>query len=148
MTVSTEYLCWLAGFFDGEGSVSIGVNHYKLVNAPFKGKRYHLRINIVQNIKEVLEEIKGHFGGCLKLQKVYYANLQRPIYNLAIDAHKAREFLTAVYPHLKVKRKQAEVGIAFQDMLNASITSLERREKGIKFKEEVESINSAKVWVA
>lgn len=148
MALTKEYIIWLAGFFDGEGSVSIGVNWYKILKPPFRQKRYHLRVGITQNVKEVLEEVQSNFGGCLKLIKSKYTNIQRPIYQIAIDCLKGQHFLETIYPYLKVKRAQAKAALDFQKYTTSEVTSEQRRQKGAEFKELVEGINNSIFWAA
>jgi hypothetical protein len=143
MNITNEQLAYIAGFVDGEGSISIGVNWHKIKWAPFRQRRYHLRVTIAQNTKFILDEIQGFFGGCLKKIKNRNPEKHRQHYNLCIDCLKGEAFLKAIYPWLRIKKKQAEVAIKFQECVNSEISPAERREKGAKFKEKVEALNRA-----
>lgn len=95
-----EYdLAYVAGFFDGEGSATI-----RMVKATKNGKRYpRLEARITQNTVEVLEWIRDSFG----FGGVYAKADKRAInecWDLRFSHKSARLFLTAIEPHLRIKR--------------------------------------------
>ncbi len=85
-------LTYLAGFFDGEGSLGI----YR------KTKGYHLKVQLAQNIYPestmLFEEITAQYGGTLGV-------IGGKKYNWQISAVKAKNFLEVIVPHLKLKRE-------------------------------------------
>ena len=97
-------LSYLAGFFDGEGCVSIlkrkkgnwNISHF-------------LRISIGQKDGETLDWIKDTFGG-----KVYLVSRDGS-YIWAISDKKAYEFCKLICPFLKYKKPQVELAIKFQE---------------------------------
>lgn len=99
---------WIAGFFDGEGSIGIYRN----------GQRtFHLRTQITQNAsaatKEVLSALQNRFGGNLARMRgdIYRGKMA---FNWQLNGNVAAAFLGVVLPHLRLKREQAEVAIAWQ----------------------------------
>lgn len=101
---------YVAGFFDGEGSLGITrtIAHGKYVG-------YHGVIQISQTNFEVLEFIKEEWGGTLditkrKNEKSYWKKCWR----LRMGGKKIYKFLKDILPYLIVKRPQAELYLKFQ----------------------------------
>jgi hypothetical protein len=91
---------YIAGFFDGEGCVGIYFNG---------SKNPHLKAQITQNdspeCRELLADIIQQFGGALSGKKALHWQL-----------HGAQcvSFLTAIEPHLRLKRIQVQICLAWQ----------------------------------
>lgn len=109
-------LSYVAGFFDGEGSVCIAESHRKdrLVE-------YVLACGIGNTYFPILVFLKKRFGGTLHLnlsgqkRKEHY----KPFLQWYLSGNKAIKFLKTILPYLIVKKSQAEVGIAFQEFKGA-----------------------------
>lgn len=104
---------WMAGFFDGEGSIIIERHNPR----PLKGypsPRYTLRVMAVNTVYSALEPFKMYFGGQLIKTK---RGTNRPIYLWEIRSRLAMKFLEVMLPYFKLKQKQAELGIFFQNKL-------------------------------
>jgi hypothetical protein len=96
-----DFLVWTAGFFDGEGCIS-------LQRRRRDGNVYHrLRINASQNDPEALYRLRAVWGGSVSL----YEEKRAAQWTLAET--RAREFLEAVAPYLIVKRREAEVALRY-----------------------------------
>lgn len=99
---------WVAGFFDGEGSIGI----YRNGSGTF-----HLRTQITQNVSRATEEVllalKNRFGGNLARMRgdIYRGKVA---FNWQLNGVGAAAFLGVVLPHLRLKRDQAEIAIAWQ----------------------------------
>ena len=94
MTLSHEYI---AGLFDGEGSIVIGKT----------GPREHeLAITITNNYKPVLDEVALQFPGAVNRNRLCW------IYRAGHQA--AQEFLEAIYPFLRIKQLRAELALEFR----------------------------------
>lgn len=91
---------YIAGFFDGEGCVSISKTHQTSFN---------LRIGIAQKRRKILEEIIDFFG----YGKIGPVGRHRAPF-LYFDSKKALNFLEGVLPFLRVKNLSANLGIQFQ----------------------------------
>lgn len=97
-------LSYLAGFFDGEGCISIlkrkkgnwNVSHF-------------LRVSIGQKDGETLDWIKDNFGGNVYLIKIDGS------YVWALSDHQAYEFTKIICPFLRYKKPQAELAIRFHE---------------------------------
>lgn len=109
MTLTREDLAYIAGFFDGEGCVQIS----KCINrARQAGYRYQLECKITQKCPcPLFDSLRKEFGGWIHETK------QEEILNYRLYAQQARTFLREIVPYLRLKKEQAEAGIAFQNSL-------------------------------
>lgn len=118
-------LSYVAGFFDGEGSINI-----------LKRKRYrwavehNLMVAMGQKDGATLDWIKDNFGGNVYLVK------RDGSYYWAISNRAAYDFLKKIYPYLQYKKPQAELAFSFYEGKKKSTRyyrvpkeELERREK-------------------
>ena len=131
---------YVAGFFDGEGCVNIKVLEKK-------GKSgqvctiSELTVEISNNDLEVLKFIHKLCGG--RITKRYDKN--HP-HSLRMEASKAVSFLQLVSPYLITKKKQASLGVAFQELIGPrgkKVTNLKERLKLVReIKEDRKMINS------
>lgn len=103
---------YAAGFFDGEGHVSICVAHSK----QWKRKYYALHVVVVNTNLEVLLRLRDQFGGSIAPKKLYAAH-HKPSYRWRICSRQGLAFLEVVLPFLVVKKKEAEVAIEFQSSM-------------------------------
>jgi len=110
---------YMAGFFDGEGCIGIYANG--------QGKGHTLSVQIVQNksaaVTEFLQKLKYVFGGSLSLSKSANGNEK---YNLQITGESARVFLSQIRDHLRFKKEQADLAVAWY----ATRPKLKRDAKG------------------
>jgi hypothetical protein len=94
------FKAWLAGFFDGEGSVCF-TNAQNAPNTP--------RVSLYQKGQlDLLIEIQKQYGGTIQLIKrsgVHGLHLQ--------GAGDVSKFLQDVLPYLRVKKQKAELMLAF-----------------------------------
>lgn len=105
--ISKEELNYYAGFFDGEGCV--------MIRAKSSKRPYHT-LEIVINLtnRNILEDFKRSFGGNVYgtyKSKVHYKDK----WQWHIGGGKALAFLKAIYPYLRLKSREAELGIEFQE---------------------------------
>ncbi|SRR6266702_5677658 len=96
-----EQVIWAAGFFDGEGCIS--------VSRSTKGKRYiyySLQIRAFQNDRAPLDILQSLFGGRLcRRDKGWLWDLAGP---------RTIHALAEMMPFFVVKRSQAQVAVIFQ----------------------------------
>lgn len=116
-------LSYLAGFFDGEGSINITVRTRKHFSP-----EHTLVIAVGQNDGKTLDWIKDVFGGNITIVKrdnSYFWYCSNKI---------AYKILKQILPFLKYKKPQAEIALKFYDekesLSRKKVTSkeLERRE--------------------
>lgn len=133
--MSDAFTAYVAGFFDGEGSISI--------KNPGKNTSYRICISIAQKRPEPLFMIQARWGGSLNKR-------DNNISTLLMFSKKAVSFISDIYPYLVVKRKQAEIAIKFQEgkkNTGARGMSVERKEEEAAMKRDIEFINGyGDVW--
>jgi len=122
MTLSKNYI---AGFFDGEGHISIP----KYKHRGYVNYRMTLRVGITNCYKPVLEELKKQYGGSLIEKSWQKKKGQIPCYEWNCSSNLAKLFLQDVISCLVVKKEQAELAIEFQNLM---------RKQGQTFKTEKE----------
>lgn len=120
LIVDRDLLIWAAGFFDGEGCVSIGkaTNRKKdRKTGVLNGKvyvGYHMHVIVCQKEIEALQRFHAMFGGSL----VEFPQYGYMYYLWKVWGTSAKDVLCALLPYLVVKRKVAENAIRFQEMLD------------------------------
>ena len=98
-----EKLRWLGGFIDGEGCFNFGL----VATTQKSGGSFQPKIFISQHNKKVLEDIHAMFG----FGYVVWDNYAPHIYFQGLERLKL--FLIEVAPYLHLKRKAAEIMLAF-----------------------------------
>ncbi len=106
-------LAYFAGLFDGEGCISIG--HHK----PQRGKRteqHTLRCSVVMTDKKCVTSFIV-FGGSICQKTKFLTNPKwQPQWTWSISSNQAKGFLETFLPFLRLKKKQAQLAIEFQEM--------------------------------
>ncbi len=126
--VETEK-AYFAGFFDGEGYVGL----YKT-----SAKTMALRVIIGQKTREVLDTLKGFYGGSVYL----VTNKKRGSswYCWEVKSSSAQVFLEDINGYAVVKKQQVAVALEYRDLMNG--------EEGVSFEdalsyhERIKAINS------
>jgi hypothetical protein len=105
---------YIAGFWDGEGSITI--QRQKIKNSD--KLQYFLYIKASNTNREVLEEIKKFFGiGVITTNgkpKEHY----RQTWQYQSSCNDAYEIVKMLYPYLIIKKVQAELAMEFQERMN------------------------------
>jgi len=101
-TLSWEYI---AGIFDGEGSVFI-----QKQNPTGKASRYTLYANIVNTHEKAMSEIGKQIDGKIYMERFPSGKMK---YQIILSGPKAKKFLRDVLPHLIVKKKQAFLALRY-----------------------------------
>ena len=118
------FKAYIAGFLDGEGSISILTAR----NPKPDNMLYRLEVNIGNCCKNILLLISQEYGGC-----VYYKRPQNAkphwlhCYCWKIGGKAACRLLKDVYPYIRVKRIQAEIGIKFGKTLRKKLAYTRRQ---------------------
>lgn len=108
MTEELE-LAYLAGFFDGEGTIIICKDKSRLGNV-----NYRLRVGASQVIPAPITMLQDKFGGLTQIHKKSSLS-HRDIFTWQLHSQKAKEFLKCLLPYLTVKRDQAMFAITWVD---------------------------------
>ena len=101
---------YIAGFFDGEGSVGLYASR--------SSKRHALRVCINQVVnpasQALFDDLKATFGGGLsypKRQKTHH----NPAVSWSVYGDEAATFLRWILPHLLLKKEQVELVVGWQE---------------------------------
>lgn len=120
--LTIEEISYIAGFFDGEGNINI----YKIDTdnntnvQQRKCPKYELTVAIYNTDKEIMDWLHSVFGGYLQVRNskntTNHKQEWKESYTQKLTSNQALEFLNLVYPYLRVKKKQAEVAMKFQEV--------------------------------
>ena len=91
---------WLAGFFDGEGCITVVRHHNDMPS---------LVVNVTQCDENTLALIAMKFGGKVSIRKTPHAN--KTIFFVQWGGRSALPLLECILPHVILKRKLVEWGI-------------------------------------
>lgn len=104
---------YIAGLFDGEGSISI---------RPQSVKRYLSSVNIQVGIgmcNPIVEKLYKRFGGSIRI--IPEKGTHQQIYKwYLINKKDIRKFLTFIYSDLIIKKPQAKIMLKFIDLKTVS----------------------------
>jgi hypothetical protein len=102
---------YLAGFFDGEGSVSIAYRQAQVGRGGRVSPSYVLQVKVDQIDMRPLLALQERSGG-----RILPAGPGRRTWSWQVSARKARPVLEGLLPYLVVKRRDAEIGLAFLEI--------------------------------
>jgi len=112
---TNEAIAYLAGLFDGEGSVNI-------FKQPNKKDRinpcYFLEISIGNTHKGVLQWVFENFGGRLTHNAEQHAKSNHRMWRWRASSNEACRVLMTMLPYLVVKKEQAQLAVEFQRHVN------------------------------
>jgi hypothetical protein len=112
---SQDVCAYLAGLWDGDGNIDIAEGQEKP----------QLRARIGLTHLPVLEWIKAEFPGTCSIASRNGTNPRhKPMWNLDLMGNQAYRFVQAIEPYLRLKRQDAQLGLALQalDMRDRSGT--------------------------
>ncbi len=109
-------LAWCAGFFDGEGFVTIQERKSKVRDKIYKG--YYLRIGVNHVAPEPLQELQKVLGGTLRQQTEHtvVGNRKRR-HSWQLSCQAASDALIKMMPYFCNKNQVAELGIELQNTM-------------------------------
>ena len=99
--IKTEDWIYFAGLFDGEGCVSSCSSNL-------------LILSLANTNKEVIEWIFNIFGGSITKQTPSAEDNKKVCWHWWLRAEEAVHILQNILPFLKIKKRQAEIGIELQ----------------------------------
>jgi len=115
-------LAYAAGFVDGEAYIQIK-RHRKTGN-------FIDTIRIGQTNREILDYLRSLFGGSVHVMTKAHGNT-RQAWVLVIPSKMAEDFIRAIFPYLRVKRRQARIFLSYRKRIrtryygNLPLTKLE-----------------------
>lgn len=98
---------WIAGFFDGEGSVT-GSN--------IRGDQSALMINLSQSDVTQLVRIESIFGGFIVMRRGGFSNSL--VHQWFLCGRKAKPFLEAIRPYIRIKKEQMDLALQFISLMD------------------------------
>lgn len=123
--VSQTQKAYIAGFFDGEGSVRIERSKTTHGNGA-EGHRYRLVTSIASTDKSVLTFIQSLYGGNVRSREG--KGNQRDWYEYLLVNEHANTFLIDLLPYLIVKKERAELAIRFRSVQESRKGKVQLRE--------------------
>lgn len=114
MVLSKKYI---AGFFDGEGSVTIMRNKRTKGTNNYRNYKYGLVVSICNTNKKIMEQINSQYPGVIYEHKDKRLN-RKKVYVWQRWSKKAILFLNDIEPFVNVKLKQIQIGKKFQTILS------------------------------
>ena len=105
-----EIKSYVAGLIDGEGSVTI--SERARTHRRCKNPSFILSVDVSMTNRYGVDEIIEHYRGRLNIYIGRTAN-RKSYYQFDATSIEALELLTSIIPYLRVKKPQAELGIAF-----------------------------------
>lgn len=102
-------LAYFAGLFDGEGCVVVHVN--KSTNER-RSPQHQLLCQVTMADSPVIQSLKDAFDGNVSIRRAKNP-LHKTLYQWSVTANKAKVFLEAVQPFLRVKKYEAWLGLEF-----------------------------------
>jgi hypothetical protein len=112
---SEQQKSYLAGLFDGEGSINI----FKAKKGDRLQPRYFLEISIGNTHQGVLNWVLEKFGGRVTHNAEQYTKRNQRTWRWRASATEAYLTLVAMEPYLVVKKEQALLAIEFQEHIHA-----------------------------
>jgi len=126
---------YFAGLFDGEGYITVSV--------PRERNTAVLFVGLGSTSLNVLEELRRTFGGCLTAVRISSRFSRKPSREWKITNGGAAEFLRAVFPHLRIKKRQAALAFKFRKVMSQTFRSKDahRRDLLARLAREIRDLN-------
>ena len=104
---------YIAGLFDGEGSISIC--KFRTKNKNYVCPHYILLITCTNTFKPIIEWLDTVLVGSKQVRKREWGKENwKTSYAWMASAKKALEVLKIIFPYLKIKKEQSKLAIEFQ----------------------------------
>jgi len=107
-------LAYVAGLFDGEGSIYIAINKPK-PKFHTKSPNHWLGAAIGNTNRPLVDWLKAEFGGHIVKGGGGHVKRQQAYWIWVVSSTQALTFLKRLYPYLRIKKEQAKLGIEFQN---------------------------------
>ena len=109
-------LAYIAGLLDGEGCINIGKITTDYIREVEKRKvpKYVLSVTVYNTHQETVQWLHELFGGYLQT-RYRHPKTWRTNYAWKVSANTANDFLKQVVKLLRIKKRQAQRAIEFQD---------------------------------
>ena len=126
-------IAYLAGLLDGEGTINISLAHQK---------HFFLTVAITGINRALMDWFKDTVGGYIRTANRAKIGHQT-CYSWTLCSIQAANFLKLLLPYLRLKKKQAELAIEFQDSMHlGQPLSDERHAKRLAYKKAIEAMHN------
>lgn len=134
--MDTRDLCYAAGFFDGEGTISIGTQ----VRPYGRGRYFSLCCSVANTDESIIQWWNEQWPAHLSTRRYDHPKYQ-PLHRWQIERKKAAAFLHDIEPFLRQKRSQALLGLELDGMMGPQRMTDEEYERMISIHAEVSALN-------
>jgi len=139
-------VAYIAGLFDGEGSICI-VMSKPSAKRQTSSPSHSLQVGITNTNRDLIDWLHNNLGGYIS-DNSHSPSRKRESHCWAwrVMSNQSKDFLKLIYPFLKVKRRQAELAIQFQETKGVFTRYLRPTTEEITkrqwYKEEITKLNS------
>lgn len=111
--LSDSDIAYIAGFVDGDGCIAYNKTKHKN-KSRFPNPTYSIQCIVTNKHRSILEWFKELFSGTIRdIDRIHCG--KREIFSIWLTSgDTCRRLLGTILPYLKVKRKQAELVLAFK----------------------------------
>ena len=121
--MTKEELAYLAGFFDGEGCITI---------SRIRDKSGSLILMISNTNETIIKLIAKWFKG--DIMYIKQKDNRKEAWTFKAYSQDAEIFLKAIYPYLLIKKEQAHIGLEYQKLIGTKGTRYNKIRRLIKNK--------------
>lgn len=106
--MNLEDLNWIAGFYEGEGSIGCYERISKVNNKIYKS--YIFRAYICQTNYKIIQWIKDTIGfGCISQRTRNGALGKKPLWEITFSNNEGIKFIQLIYPFLRTEHKKEQM---------------------------------------
>jgi len=136
-------LAWCAGFFDGEGYVTVGTRSTKYKDRVYKGHYLRIGINHV-SIQPLLEMQRALGGNIRKQSENTVVGKRKARHSWTLSCSQAEIALIKMMPYFKNKNNVASLGLDLQNTMSANKLALSEDIFNIReaIKQQIINLNS------
>lgn len=126
---------YLAGILDGDGYFTIKRSTYAMRNGDATQPVFSEKVGIKQIAPNAIDILHENFGGYRRIEKSS-AKKGKPLHAWSVTDKKAIRVVEAVFPYLKIKRRQAEMLLKLREtkinVVRVKVGTFEMRHKSGK----------------
>jgi len=112
--VTDAEIGWVAGIVDGEGCILIENATSRFRGRDYPGLRLCLRVGNTD--PRLILKLEALFGGG-HVRRMPGRNRRRALFTWNVSSRRAADVVRLIFPHLVIKREQAELALAFAKTL-------------------------------
>src|SRR3990167_2270479 len=122
--MSKTTAAYIAGFIDGEGTITIKRTHIK------ESRCYDVNLSVSNTNKDIIQWLQDSYGGTFHIS-TYGNDKWKTIYRWTLyRSHNLIGFLQTIKPYLRIKKRHAEIVLEMNKFLGHGFVTYKRNEKG------------------